>query len=57
MDLLETVSKNFDVNFVMKEFSVSVHNLVNTLRAMRLLIDKKQKHKRRVLTEETLDDI
>jgi hypothetical protein len=30
---------------------------VNTLRTTGLLIDKKQKHKRRVLTEEKLDDI
>jgi transposase len=35
----------------------TIHNLVNKLRAMGLLIDKKQKHKRRVLTEEKLDDI
>jgi hypothetical protein len=33
------------------------HNLVNKLRTTRLLIDKKQKHKRRVFTEDTLDDI
>jgi hypothetical protein len=33
-----------------------IHSLVNKLRTMGLLIDKKQKHKRRVLTEETLDD-
>jgi transposase len=30
---------------------------VNKLRTTGLLIDKKQKHKRRVLTEEKLDDI
>jgi hypothetical protein len=35
----------------------TVRNLVNKLRTTRLLIDKKQKHKRRVLTEEKLDDI
>jgi transposase len=35
----------------------TVHNVVNTLRITGLLIDKKQKHKRRVLTEEKLDDI
>jgi hypothetical protein len=34
-----------------------VHNLVNKLRPMGLLIDKKQKHKREVLTEEELDEI
>jgi response regulator of citrate/malate metabolism len=33
-----------------------IHNLVNKLRTGHL-IDKKQKHKRRVLTEEKLDDI
>jgi gamma-glutamylcysteine synthetase len=35
----------------------TIHNLVNKLRSTGLLIDKKQKHKRRVLTEEKLDDI
>jgi hypothetical protein len=35
----------------------TVHNLMNKLRSTGLLIDKKQKHKRRVLTVETLDDI
>jgi transposase len=35
----------------------TIHNLVNKLRTMGLLIDKKQKHKCRVLTEEKLDDI
>jgi hypothetical protein len=34
----------------------TIHNLVNKLRPTRLLIDKKQKHKCRVLTEEKLDD-
>jgi hypothetical protein len=34
----------------------TVLNLVNKLRSTRLLIDKKAKHKRRVLTEEKLDD-
>jgi hypothetical protein len=34
----------------------TIHNLVNKLRSMGLLIDKKQKHKGRVLTEK-LDDI
>jgi transposase len=34
----------------------TVHNLVNELRTMGLLIDEKQKHKRRALTEEKLDD-
>jgi transposase len=35
----------------------TIHNLVNKLRTAGLLIGKEQKHKRRVLTEEKLDDI
>jgi transposase len=35
----------------------TIHNLVNKLRSTGLLIDKKPKHKRQVLTEEKLDDI
>jgi transposase len=35
----------------------TIHNLVNKLRTTGLLIDKKQKHKRRVLSEEKLNDI
>jgi biotin operon repressor len=34
----------------------TIHNLVNKLRITGFLIDKKQNHKRRVLTEEKLDD-
>jgi hypothetical protein len=34
-----------------------IQNVVNKLRTSVLLIDKKQKHKHRVLTEEKLDDI
>jgi hypothetical protein len=34
----------------------TMHNLVNKLRTTGLLIDKKQKHERRVFTEEKLDD-
>jgi hypothetical protein len=34
----------------------TIHNLINKLRTTGLLIDSKQKHKRRVLTEEKLDD-
>jgi transposase len=34
-----------------------IHNLVNKLRTTGFLIDKKTKHKRRVLTEEKLDEI
>jgi hypothetical protein len=33
----------------------TIHNLVNKLITMGLLIDKKQKHKRRVLTEKLHD--
>jgi transposase len=35
----------------------TIHNLVNELRTTGFLIDKKTKHKRRVLTEEKLDEI
>jgi hypothetical protein len=35
----------------------TIHNLVNKLRTTGPLIDKKQKHKHRVLTEEKVDDI
>jgi hypothetical protein len=35
----------------------TIHKLVNKLRTTGLLIDKKQKYKCRVLTEEKLDDI
>jgi transposase len=35
----------------------TVHSLVNKLCTTGLLIDKKQKHERRKLTEEKLDDI
>jgi transposase len=35
----------------------TIHNLVNELRTTGLLIDKKQKHKRRVLAEDKLDSI
>jgi transposase len=35
----------------------TIQNLVNKLRTTGLLTDKKQKHKRRGLTEEKLDDI
>jgi transposase len=34
----------------------TIHNLVNKLGTTGLLMDKKAKHKRRVLTEEKLDD-
>jgi transposase len=50
-DLLKSVGENLDVNFV------TVHNLANKLRSTGLLIDKKQKHKGRMLTEEKLDDV
>jgi transposase len=35
----------------------TIHNLVNRLRTTGFLIDKKTKQKRRVLTEEKLDEI
>jgi transposase len=35
----------------------TIHNLLNKLRTTGLLIDKKEKHKCQVLTEEKLDDI
>jgi transposase len=35
----------------------TIHNLVNKLRSTELLLDKKQKHERQLLTEEKLDDI
>jgi transposase len=43
----------------MKEFPAdkTIHNLLNKLRSTGLLTDKKQKHTRRVLTEEKSDDI
>jgi hypothetical protein len=55
MDLLESVRENFVINRVPSR--QTVHILLNKLRATRLLLDKKQKRKRRVLTEEKLDDI
>jgi hypothetical protein len=42
MDLLESSSENFDVNFMMKEFPA---DLVNKLRTTGFLIDEKQRHK------------
>jgi hypothetical protein len=43
---------------MMKEFPADKdHNLMNKLRKMELVLDKKQKHMRQVLTEEKLDDI
>jgi hypothetical protein len=41
----------------MKELPQTIHNLVNKLISTGRLIDKKQTHKSRVLTEEKLDDI
>jgi hypothetical protein len=58
MDLLETVGKNFDVNFVMKEFPADKQFTIWSINLdQRDLIDKKQKHTRRVITEEKLGDI
>jgi hypothetical protein len=52
--LLESVNEYFE----MKEFPVdkTIHNLVNKLWSTGLLIDKKQKHKCPLLTDEKLDD-
>jgi transposase len=36
---------------------LTIHNLVNKIRSTGLLINKKQKHERRELIEEKLDDI
>jgi hypothetical protein len=56
MDLLKSDGENFDKNFTMKKFLAdTINSLVNKLRSTGLLIDKKQKHKHRVLTEEKLD--
>jgi hypothetical protein len=51
--------RKFRRKFRDKEFTAhkKIHNLVNKLRTTRLLIDKKQKHTHRVLTEEKVDDI
>jgi hypothetical protein len=51
MDLLESVSENLNVNFMLKEFPdrQTIHNLVNKLRSMEVL-DKKQTHKHQVVT-------
>jgi hypothetical protein len=57
-DLLESVCENVDVNFAMRVPSrQTIHHLVSKLRSMRISIDKKHKHERRVLAEEKLDDI
>jgi hypothetical protein len=44
MDLLESISENFDLNFIMKEFPAekTVHNLVTKLRTG-LLLDETEK--------------
>jgi hypothetical protein len=58
-DLLESVGENFDVNFVIKEFTADKKNqkIVNKLRTAGLLIYKKQNYKSPMLAEEKLDDI
>jgi hypothetical protein len=48
-DLLESVRENVPRR-------KTIHSLVNKLRTMGILIDKKQKHKCPVLIEEKLDD-
>jgi hypothetical protein len=54
MDMLGTLSEN-----VMKRVpsTQTIHNFVNKLRSTGLLIDKKQKRKRQVLTVEKFVDI
>jgi hypothetical protein len=58
MDILESVGKKFWHEFRDERVpsKQTIHNLVDILRTTRLLLDKKQKHKCRVLTEEKLDD-
>jgi hypothetical protein len=53
MDLLEGVREDYDVDFTMKVVTADkqIHNLANKVRSTGLLIDKKQKYKRRGLTE------
>jgi hypothetical protein len=53
MDLLESVGKKFLRKFCDGRVPSrqTIHNLVNILRTLELLIDKKTKHKRRVFTE------
>jgi hypothetical protein len=55
--LATAVLESAGENFVMKEFpeDKKIGNFVNKLRTAGLLIDKKQKHKRRVLTEKLHD--
>jgi hypothetical protein len=57
-DLLENVVENVDVNLVMKQFPEDKQftNLVNKLRSTGLLMDRKQKYKRQVLTEKNFGD-
>jgi hypothetical protein len=58
IDLLESVSENVDLYFVMKKLLAdTVNDLVNKLRSVGLLVDKKQKHKLWVLTKEKLHGI
>jgi hypothetical protein len=56
-DLLKRVGENFDVNFVMKGFPADKQFMICRTDLEQRDIDKKQKHKRRMLTEEKLDDI
>jgi hypothetical protein len=46
-DLLETVGKNFNINFMMKKVPSrqTIHNLVKKLLIASLLVDRKLKHK------------
>jgi DNA-binding IclR family transcriptional regulator len=57
MDLLESVGKNCKHEFLDERVPSrqTIHNLVNKLRTMGLLIDKNQKHKHWELTEKLHD--
>jgi transposase len=59
VDLLENCQQKFGHKFCDEKIPSrqTIHNLINKLRTMGLLIDKKQKHKHQVLTDEKLDDI
>jgi hypothetical protein len=55
MDQVESGAENFDINFVMKEFPADKQFTIWRIHIQ--YRDKKQKPKRRVLTEEKLDVI
>jgi hypothetical protein len=57
MDVLESISKNFDINVVMKEFPADTQFTIWWINLEQQDSDKKHKHKCRVFTEEKLHDI